>query len=24
MAVTSEERWSVLPDVPTLGEAVQG
>ena len=24
MAVTSEERWSVLPEVPTLGEAVQG
>jgi tripartite-type tricarboxylate transporter receptor subunit TctC len=24
MAVTSEVRWSVLPDVPTLGEAVQG
>ena len=24
MAVTSGERWSVLPDVPTLGEAVQG
>src|SRR6185437_10484311 len=24
MAVTSEERWSVLPDVPALGEAVQG
>jgi len=24
MAVTSGERWSVLPDVPTLGEAVPG
>ena len=24
MAVTSAERWSVLPDVPTLGEAVPG
>jgi tripartite-type tricarboxylate transporter receptor subunit TctC len=24
MAVTSAERWQVLPDVPTLGEAVPG
>jgi tripartite-type tricarboxylate transporter receptor subunit TctC len=24
MAVTSGERWSVLPDIPTLGEAVPG
>ena len=24
MAVTASERWSALPDVPTLGEAVPG
>ena len=24
MAVTSPERWPLLPDAPTLGEAVQG